>query len=108
MTEFAGSLRERVGIQHWRADRDDSGGDAGAWVAGDTVPAALVPTDSNAAPVAGEGLVSRQRYRLTLRHRGDIGLASRFRWGDRLLSVLRVEADPRTPDRLTCLVEDRT
>lgn len=108
MTEFTGSLRERVEVHRWQPARSDSGGNAGYWVAGETVAAAIVPTDSNASPVIGERLASRPRFRLTLRRRPGITLATRFRWRGRLLSILRLEADPRTPDRLTCLVEDRT
>ena len=108
MVEFTGSLRERVTIEHWRSARDDSGNDAGEWITSGAIDAALVPTDSNAVTVAAEGLVTRQRFRLTLRQRADVSLATRFRWCARVLAVLRVERDPRTPDRLTCLVEDRT
>lgn len=107
MTEFAGTLRESVGVEYWREARDDSGGDAGAWVAGTVVAAAIAPTDRGAA-VAGEGLVSRPRHRVVLRSGVAIDLATRLRWRDRVLMVLRVEADPRAPDRVTVLVEDRT
>lgn len=108
MPEFIGLLRDALAVEQWLAAPDDSGGDAGAWTPAGTAWGALVPTDSSATPVVGERRVDRTRYRLTLRARPGLGLTTRFRWGDRLLVVLRVEPDPRTPDRITCLVEDRT
>lgn len=106
--EFTGSLREALAVEHWTPAPDDSGGDGGEWTAAGYVWAALVPIDSSLTPVVGERRVSRPRFRLTMRAVPDIGLTTRFRWQGRLLSVLRVEPDPRTPDRLTLLVEDRT
>lgn len=109
IAEFTGSLRETVAVEHWVPALDDSGGDAGAWASADTAWAALVPTDVVAtSSVVGERRITRPRFRLTLRSGVGAGLTSRFRWSGRLLAVLRVEPDPRTPDRLTLLVEDRT
>jgi len=100
MNEFSGSLRERVALEDWAGTPE-----GGAWEDGGAAWAALVPADPG-PPVLGEGRVARPRYRLTLRTR-DVGLNSRFRWRGRVLSVLRVEPDPRARDRTTCLVEDR-
>lgn len=109
IAEFTGSLRESVAVEHWIAAPDDSGGDAGAWAFAGDAWAALVPVDLVAtSSVVGERRVTRARLRLTLRAGSAVGLTSRFRWQGRILVVLRVEPDPRTPDRLTLLVEDRT
>jgi head-tail adaptor len=109
IAEFTGSLRDSVAIEHWITAPDDSGGDAGSWLAAGTAWAALVPTDVIAtSSIVGERRIARSRYRLTIRTGSGAGLTSRFRWGDRILAVLRVEPDPRTRDRLTLLVEDRT
>jgi len=106
--EFTGSLRDSVGIEHWIAAPDDSGGDAGAWTSAGSAWAAVVPADLvGTSAVIGERRVTRARYRVTLRAGSGAGLTSRFRWRERILAVLRVEPDPRTPDRLTLLVEDR-
>jgi len=102
--EFTGSLREHVAVEQWTAAPDSDG----AWTAAGTAWAEIVPTDSAATPEVGERRTSRLRFRLTLRARSDIGLATRFRWGERILTVLRTEPDPRQPDRLTLLVEERT
>ncbi len=101
MTEFTGLLTERVTLEHWVGDPD-----GGAWVAGGDAWASLAPAD-HGPTVVGEGRVSRPRYRVTLRARGDVGLATRFGWRGRVLAVLRVEPDPRQPDRATFIVEDR-
>ncbi len=111
--EFTGSLRDRIAVEHWVSAPDDSGGDAGWWATAGPTWAALVPADLvGTSAVVGERRVTRSRYRLTLRAGSGAGsgagLTSRFRWRDRILAVLRVEPDPRTPDRLTLLVEDRT
>nr|WP_295661284.1 head-tail adaptor protein [Polymorphobacter sp.] len=109
IAEFTGSLRDSVAIEHWAAAPDDSGGDAGSWTFAGSAWAALVPTDVVAtSSIVGERRITRSRYRLTIRAGSGAGLTSRFRWGDRILVVLRVEPDPRTRDRLTLLVEDRT
>ena len=108
--EFTGALREAVGVEHWVPARDDSGDDAGAWTAVGPAWAALVPVDAGVTSLAsvGERRVGRPRFRLTLRATPGIGMTSRFQWRGRLLAVLRAEPDPRTPDRMTLLVEDRT
>jgi head-tail adaptor len=109
IAEFTGSLRESVAVEHWMSAPDDSGGDAGVWVFAGQAWAALAPTDLAATgTVVGERRITRSRYRMTLRAGSGAGLTSRVRWQGRILAVLRVEPDPRTPDRLTFLVEDRT
>ena len=110
--EFTGRLREAVAIEHWHGDPDDLGGIAAAWVPLGFDWAAVVPIERGfgdaVSPVAGEAKVARPRFRVTLRARDDVGLATRLRWRGHLLSVIRVEPDPRTPDRITLLVESRT
>ena len=101
MTEFSGALSERVRVEHWLGDPD-----AGAWLGAGDAWAGLVPADHGPA-VLGERRVGRPRYRATLRRRDDVGLASRLLWRGRMLAVLRVEPDPRAPDRTILLVEDR-
>ena len=101
MTEFAATLTERVTLERWQGDPD-----AGAWVRDTEVWAGLVPADPGAS-VAGEGRVSRPRYRVTLRAAPLVDLMTRFVWRGRGLAVLRTFPDPRAGDRTTCLVEDR-
>lgn len=104
--EFAGLLRERVTVERLASTPGDDGNATLAWTADGEAWAALAPAGLP-DPIAGEGQVSRPRYRLTLRPRPGLGLASRFRWLGRVLTVLRVEPDPRRTDRITLLVEER-
>ena len=99
--EFAGALSERVAIEDWQGDPE-----GGTWLAGGDAWAAIVPHDPGAT-VIGEGRASRPRYRLTMRSGRAVTLASRFSWRGRVLAVLRLEPDPRTPDRQSFIVEDR-
>lgn len=101
--EFAGGLRETVGIDHWTG-----GGGDGGWTDAGIAWAALVPVDSTLITEIGERRIGRPRYRLTLRLPTMASVTSRFRWRGRVLAVLRAEPDPRARDRLTFLVEDRT
>lgn len=100
--EFAGALRETVVIERPVAGRP------GTWGGGRPAWAALVPVDATQLVDIGERRIGRPRYRLTLRTPTSATVTSRFRWRDRLLVVVRAEPDPRTRDRLTFLVEDRT
>ena len=107
MSEFSGLLRERVAVERLVTTPDDSGNAVLGWVADGPAWAALIPADAGTG-IAGEGRVSRPRYRLTLRPRAGLGLSSRFRWLDRVLTVVRIEPDPRRTDRVTLLVEERS
>ena len=104
--EFAGALRERLGIERLASTPGDDGNATLAWLPDGEAWAALAPAGPPDG-IVGEGQTSRPRYRLTLRARAGLGLASRFRWLGRVLTVLRVEPDPRRADRITLLVEER-
>jgi head-tail adaptor len=98
--EFTGALAERVAIETRTGAGD-------AWQAIAMRAAAVVPDAPDGGPVlAGEALVARLRWRLTLRADASITLAARLRWRGRALRILRCLADPRTPDRLTILAEE--
>ena len=80
----------------------------GAWGGGCVAWAALQPVQDFQLVDVGERRIGRPRYHLTLRTPTAATVSSRFRWRGRLLVVVRAEPDPRTRDRLTFLVEDRT
>lgn len=104
--ELSGTLRERVAIEAWVAVREATGADAGHWQAVGAAAAAIVPDGLARSPL-GEARRSGQRWRVTLRAGPDIGLTSRLIWQGRVLAVLAVERDPRRPDRLQALCEER-
>lgn len=107
MAEFAGSLGERVEAETLMRNGDGTGGMSGDFAPAGAHWAALSP-EGRGAGAEGEALRGRPRYRLTMRAATGVGLGTRFRWKGKLLHVLRVEPDPRAPDRVRLLVEDRT
>lgn len=104
--EFAGTLRERVAVERLTQIPGDDGNAVLAWADDGAAWAGLVPAPAPDS-IVGEGQVSRPRYRMTLRPRAGLGLACRFRWLGRVLTVIRIEPDPRRRDRITLLVEER-
>jgi head-tail adaptor len=107
--DFAGGLRERVGIEAWIDARGDDGASVGYWQALGAVHAAVVPDAANGARgVEAEARRSTRRWRVTMRPVADIGLASRLIWGSHILAVLGVDRDPRQPDRIVLHCEART
>lgn len=106
--DFAGSLRERVGVEVWADTRDDSGGSVGFWQPQGHFPAAVVP-DAGAGPrgIEAEARRSTRRWRVTMRPAAQIGLATRLIWGSEVLTVLAVETDPRQRDRVVLRCEAR-
>jgi head-tail adaptor len=104
--ELAGALNERVAIETWVAARDAAGAEAGHWQAVGAAAAAILPDGLARSPL-GEARRSGQRWRVTLRAGPALGLTSRLIWQGRVLAVLAVERDPRRPERLSALCEER-
>lgn len=103
--EFAGALRERVTIERRSGARDARAGatgkylyDGAAWVA--VTP--LVP----AGLVEAQALSALPRWRVVMRKRDGIDLATRMVWRGRFLAVRGVESDPRDPSRLSLLCQE--
>lgn len=103
MSEFSGSLRERVSIERRRAERDVLAGakrgydyDGAAWVAvTPLMPAGLTVADA---------LSAQPRWQVTMRKREGIDPATRLVWRGKFLAVKTVVSDPREPAQmlLTC------
>jgi SPP1 family predicted phage head-tail adaptor len=104
--EFSGRLRERTELERASEARDDSGNALTQWQPQGAIWVALAPVDAPEM-VVGAGIVSRPRYRVTLRARADVGLDCRFRWRGKTLRILRIEPDPRAPDQLALIVEEQ-
>ncbi len=96
MSEFAGSLRERVTIERRDTSRDNLGGanrryvyDGAGWVAvTPVIPASLTAADA---------LSALPRWQVAMRKREGIGPWTRLVWRGKFLVVRAVESDPRTP-----------
>lgn len=103
MTEFSGSLRERVTLERRLGNRDALGGAVGAYAYDGAAWAAvspLIPADLTQA----DSLSALPRWQVTMRKREGIDLKTRLVWRGRFLGVRSVVSDPRDPARmvLTC------
>jgi head-tail adaptor len=103
MSEFSGTLRERVTIERRLGNRDALGGavgayayDGAAWVS--LMP--MVPADLAAA----DSLSALPRWQVTMRKREGIDMRTRLVWRGKYLGVRGVLSDPRNPAQmvLTC------
>lgn len=102
-TEFAGSLRERIGIDQPAAQRDPLGAGQGQWTSDGSAWAHIAPLAA-AEMAAGEALTALPRWHVTLRARPGLRPGSRLVWRGRYLAVRAINQDPQMPDRmiLTC------
>jgi head-tail adaptor len=94
VSEFAGSLRERVTIERRDTSRDALGGanrryvyDGAAWVA--------VRPIVQGGLIAADAISALPRWQVTMRKREEIGPWTRFVWRGKFLVVRGVECDPR-------------
>jgi SPP1 family predicted phage head-tail adaptor len=103
MTEFAGTLRERVVLETRLEARDSRAGATGrysydgvAWAA--VTP--LIPADLTRA----DALSAMQRWQVTIRKREGVGMRTRLTWRGKYLAVRALVSDPRQPAQmlLTC------
>ena len=103
MTEFSGTLRERVTLERRLGNRDALGGAIGAYAYDGAAWAAvspLIPADLTVA----DSLSALPRWQVTMRKREGVDLKTRLVWRGRFLGVRSVISDPRDPARmvLTC------
>jgi head-tail adaptor len=105
MTEFTGTLRERVVIEQRTGNRDMLAGATGnyayageAWAA--LIP--LVPADLTQA----DTLSFSPRWRVTMRKRESIGPGTRLTWRRKFLAVRGVVNDPREPAQIVLTCEE--
>jgi SPP1 family predicted phage head-tail adaptor len=95
--ETAGGLRHRVRIEA-RPDaplRDASGAEVESWAAVATVWAAVEPVGGREMLRNGQ-VQAENRYRVTIRHRGDVTPRHRLIWLTNANKVLNIEAAPPT------------
>ena len=100
MTEFAGTLRERVIIERPVSSRNAMGLQEPGW---EQVCRCLasVALESVGPESEGQALNAPARYRVTIRRRDGIALDQRVRWNGRALMVRQLLDDPRARDRIT-------
>jgi head-tail adaptor len=105
MSEFTGTLRERVIIERPVSLRNAMGLQEPGWEEVCRCLAA-VTLDSVGAEAEAQALSSMPKYRVTIRQREGLGLDQRIRWGGRSLMVRQLLDDPRAKDRIVMRCEE--
>ena len=105
MTEFAGTLRERIIVEQPVSVRNSMGLQEPGW---EEVCRCLasVALESVGAQAEAQALSAMPLYRVTIRERDGIAVGQRVTWGDRSLMVRQLLDDPRQKDRLTLRCEE--
>lgn len=107
MSEFAGSLRERIEILKLANAQSAIGTQAGVWDVFVRCLAAIKPDGIGAGSEAeAQALSAMPRFRVTIRRREGVRVGQRVRWGARTMLVRQLIDDPRTPDRTLLRCEE--
>lgn len=105
MTEFAGTLRERITIERPTTTRTPTGLQEAGWQAVASCRAAI-ELEGVGAESEAMALSSMPRLRVTIRRRAGISIDQRIRWGSRILLIRQLLDNPRLPDRLVLRCEE--
>lgn len=105
MTEFAGTLRERVVIERPISTRNAMGLQEPGW---EEVCRSLanVVLESVGAESEAQALSAMPRFRVTIRRRDGIAIDQRILWNGRSLMVRQLLDDPRAKDRIAMRCEE--
>jgi head-tail adaptor len=105
MSEFAGTLRERIVIERPTSVRNAMGLQEAGW---EEVCRCLasVALESVGAEAEGQALSAMPRFRVTIRRRDGIALDQRVSWNGRKLMVRQLLDDPRAKDRIAMRCEE--
>jgi len=105
MTEFAGTLRERIVIENPISLRNAMGLQEPGWQEVCRCLAAVV-LESVGPEAEGQALSAMPLYRVTIRQRDGIGIGQRISWKGRQLIACQLLDDPRTRDRIVMRCEE--
>jgi head-tail adaptor len=105
MTEFAGTLRERVIIERAVPSRNAMALQETGWEQVCSCLAAIT-LESIGAESVGQALSAMPRYRVTIRRRDGIEINQRVRWNGRSFITGQLLDDPRKKDRIVMLCEE--
>lgn len=105
MTEFAGSLRERIVIERPISVRNAMGLQEPGWELLCRCLASIV-LESVGPESEAQALSAMPRYRVTIRRRDGIALDQRIAWNGRSLMVRQLLDDPRFKDRVVMRCEE--
>ena len=105
MSEFAGTLNQRIRIERPVDLRTDGGLQKAGWESVATCLAAVVAEGAGPETEA-MALSAMPRFRVTIRRRDGIGVGQRVVWGERAMLVRQRIDDPATPDRILLRCEE--
>jgi head-tail adaptor len=105
VSEFAGTLRERIIIEQPISVRNEMGLQEPGWQEVCRCLAS-VTLDSVGAEAEGQALSAMPRFRVTIRRRDGIALDQRVSWNGRRLMVRQLLDDPRAKDRIAMRCEE--
>lgn len=105
MTEFAGTLRERIIIERPGEERTAMGLLTSAWEEVARCLAAIVP-DGAGPEREAMALSAMPRFRVAIRPREGIAIDQRILWGKRVLMIRQMSDDPRGRDRIVMRCEE--
>jgi head-tail adaptor len=105
MSEFAGTLRERIIVERPISVRNEMGLQEPGWEEVCRCLAA-VALDSVGQESEGQALSAMSRFRVTVRRREGLALDQRISWGARNLMVRQLIDDPLKEDRISMRCEE--
>jgi head-tail adaptor len=105
VTEFAGTLRERVTILAPTEARTSIGVQQFGWHKVADSLASIAPEGAG-AEAQGMALSAMPRFVVTIRKRDGIAIDMRVRWGTREMAIRQLIGDPRSPDRIVMRCEE--
>jgi len=105
MSEFAGTLRERIIVERPSDERNAMGLLTAGWEEVARCLAAIVP-DGAGAEREGQALSAMPRFRVAIRPREGIAIDQRILWGSRVLMIRQMNDDPRGRDRILMRCEE--
>ena len=105
MSEFAGTLRERLIIERPVSWRNEMGLQQPGWEEVCRCLGAVV-LETVGAESEAQALSAMPRFRVTIRTRDGIGIDQRVTWKSRSLMVRQVLDDPRSRDRIVMRCEE--
>jgi len=105
MTEFAGSLRERITIERPVTTRSAAGLQEAGWEPVATCLASIV-LEGVGPESEAQALSVMPRLRVMIRRRNGVAIDQRIRWRSKMLMIRQLLDDPRLPDRIVLRCEE--
>lgn len=105
MSEFAGTLSERISVERPVGGRTVMGVQDSLWEPVFSCPASIVPEGAGAESEA-MALSAMPRFRVTIRKRDGIAIDQRINWRGKLMMVRQMLDDPRASDRIIMRCEE--